>query len=746
MARHPAKRAHVLALLGAALLIVTFGTLAMQLGNEMARHGQLDKQSVGSDQFIRSVNRQVSDARRCHFAWLARQSQDDETCFISAIDQIAEARTGFPVVIRLQERLNQGHAASLNQARTAFTQIASWKAAPEDALRRADTDIVLGNLDQALTRLSSVDTEERADRLADMLRNTSWQKRLDVLGIIIGVLVMITAGWILDRSSLAAAEAEASNRNLALQLRAVLDSLTLGVAVFTPDGQLRHWNDQLGAILGLKDDFLHYGLSYNDLSAALIVEGRPMLEPLSHVERALHKGSCAPPVVVECKGINNADLELCRTLFFAPDGSVDIEERRGFVLTANDITLRLRSERALGEAQKLRAVGQLTAGIAHDFKNLLTVILGNLDLATEADQAGDITRRQHCIDAATHAARRSETLTGQLLSFMRRDRPAPDMVRPADIFLLTTGLLARVIGPRIAVECADASIIWPVQVNPAQLESALLNLAINARDAMPEGGTISIRATNVTFPAGVDLLTLPIESDRGLRVTSDTTPLTAGAWVRIDVTDSGCGMGPEILQQLFEPFFTTKDEGAGTGLGMAMVVNFAHHSGGRVVVSSAPQQGSQVTLWLPRASVDTAPAIPLKEEPPAAKAARKALVVEDDPAIRDIVATILGIAGYRVTEAADGEAAFDLVAEAGNQYDLLVSDVQLPGPLDGFRLANLLAERLPGLGIVCMSGDFTADGHRPAAAPPGARLLPKPFRREGFLKVVAAVMDEKVAS
>ncbi|NHN83944.1 response regulator [Acetobacter musti] len=747
MARHPAKRAHVLALLGAALLIVTFGTLAMQLGNEMARHGQIDRQSVGSDQFIHSVDRAVNEARRCHFAWLATRNPDNRACFISSIDRIADARAGFPAVERLQERLNRTNTPSLDQARTAFDQIASWKTAPEDALRRADTDIVLGNLDLALTRLSSADTEERAGRLADMLRNTSWQKRLDVLGIIIGVLVMITAGWILDRTSLAAARAEARNRNLALQLRAVLDSLTIGVAVFSTDGELRHWNDRLSAILGLKEGFLRAGLSYDDLSAALIVDGRPLLEPLSHVERALSNGKGAPPVVAECKGINDADLELCRTLFFAPDGSVDVDDRRGFVLTANDITLRLRSERALGEAQKLRAVGQLTAGIAHDFKNLLTVILGNLELATEADQSQDPSRRQRCIDAATHAARRSETLTGQLLSFMRRDRPAPDMVRPADIFLLTAGLLARVIGPRITVECADASTIWPVQVNPAQLESALLNLAINARDAMPKGGTVRIQATNVTFPAGVDLLTLPVENDRGLRVTSDSSPLAAGAWVRIDVTDSGCGMGPEILQQLFEPFFTTKEEGAGTGLGMAMVVSFAHHSGGRVVVSSAPQHGSQVTLWLPRASI-SAPSSPalVKAEAPAAKTALKALVVEDDPAIRDIVATILGLADYRVSEAADGEAAFDLVTEAGNHYDLLVTDVQLPGPLDGFRLAHLLAERLPDLGIVCMSGDFTADMPRPAAAPQNARLLPKPFRREGFLKAVAAVMGEKVAS
>ncbi|NHN88678.1 ATP-binding protein [Acetobacter conturbans] len=745
MARHPAKRAHVLALLGAALLIVTFGTFAMQLGNEMARHGQLDRQSASADQILRSLDRGVGQARLCRFAWLATHDPAQKQCFIDALAGIGTVRKDFPAVEAVQERLNRIRPPSLDQLRASLETISGWQTSPDAALAQVDTDATLKGVDSALMSLNSVDTARREGRLADMLRNTSWQKRLDALGIVIGVLIMVTAGWVLDRTSLAAARAEARSRNLALQLRAVLDSLTIGVAVFGTDGQLRHWNDRLGSILGLEDGFLQQGLSYNDLSAALVADGQPLLEPFAHVERALRRGECAAPVMVECKGINDADLELCRTLFFAPDDILDAEDRRGFVLTANDITLRLRSERALGESQKLRAVGQLTAGIAHDFKNLLTVILGNLELATEAGQDADKERMQHCLDAAAHAARRSETLTGQLLSFTRRDKPAPDTVALADIFALTTGLLARVIGPRIAVECGDATGIWRVQVNPAQLESALLNLAINARDAMTRGGTLSIRATNVSFPTGVNLLTLPIEDERGLRVSSEVTPLAAGAWVRVDVADTGCGMGPEVLHQLFEPFFTTKDDGAGTGLGMAMVVDFCRQAGGRVTVASAPGHGTRVTLWLPRVLVDAV--LPVREAVPALpKTNLRALVVEDDPAIRDIVATILGLAGYRVTETADGEAAYDLVVEAANMYDLLVTDVQLPGPLDGFRLAQLLRERLPALAVVCMSGDFTLDGPRPVAALPTAQLLPKPFRRDGFLKVVSAAMKERISA
>ncbi len=390
---------------------------------------------------------------------------------------------------------------------------------------------LLATLDKNLSVLSRASTLDQADRVANMLRNTSWQRRLALLGILTGVLSMISAGWVLDRSSLAAARAEASSRDLALRLRATLDSLSLGVAVFGADGRLWHWNEQLATVLGLGKDFLRTGLSYNALSGRLVVDGVPLLEPFEHIEGSLSKGELAPPVVVECKGGNGADLELCRTLFFAPDGAA---ERRGFVLTAADITMRLRSERALGEAQKLRALGQLTAGIAHDFKNLLTVILGNLELASEYDQPDQVEQRQEYLSAATHAGHRSEALTGQLLSFMRRQRGEPDSLRLSDLFSFLGGLLGRVIGPRIVVECGVVADVWPVRVDPAQLESAVLNLAINARDAMPSGGRLRITARNVTFSVNADLMGLPVEEGRSIRVVSDPSPClraTGSGWM-----------------------------------------------------------------------------------------------------------------------------------------------------------------------------------------------------------------------
>ncbi|NLI26880.1 MAG: response regulator [Acetobacter sp.] len=735
MARHPARRAQLLALLGAALLIITFGTMAMQLGNEMARHGELDGKSAWSEQYLRQMQRDVSEARICYYAWRSTPVQAQQDCFSSSVKELAKLEKEYPGFAEIQQRLGANRSDSLRQVGDALRQIGGWVQEPATFLQRADTDTVLTGIDNNLATLSRVDNADRVVRLADLLRNTDWQKRLDIIGIIVGVLIMGAAGWILDRASLAAARAEAGSRNLARQLRAVLDSLTIGVVVFGADGRLRHWNDRFAEICGLRGDVLQRGVTYAELTEILAASGMPLLEPFEQIEASLRQGDKALPVSVECRGLNGADLELSRTRFDAPDGTH--RGQSGFVITVNDITLRLRSERALGEAQKLRAVGQLTAGIAHDFKNLLTIILGNLELVSDCTALSDADRRQECLDAAAHAARRSEALTGQLLSFVRREAPLSETISVANVFDVMRGLLARVIGSGIHVECRNVENVWPLRVNTAQLESALLNLAINARDAMPEGGTIRIDAANMTFLSEMDLMLLPVEDGRVMRIASDTGCIAAGSWVRLDVIDSGEGMSQEIISSLFEPFFTTKKNGDGTGLGMSMVVNFVHQAGGRVTVVSAPSCGTRVSLWLPRA--DRPVEVTSTPEPVEVSKAETVLVVEDDPAIRDIVVTILGMSGYRIMEASDGDAALDLLDTGGELPDILVTDIQLPGALDGFRLARILRERHPTAGVVCMSGDFGTDGtpQRPGM-PANIETLSKPFRRDSLLSAVKA--------
>ncbi|MFT8419439.1 MAG: ATP-binding protein, partial [Acetobacter sp.] len=749
----PARRAHILALIGAGVLIVTFGGIGIELGNDMARHGNMDRQSTAAGSYLRGVHHATSNARICHYAFEAEHNPTDGECYLQAMIQLSDARAGFEGFRSVQLREGGGRRDVLGVVEKQLQTISTWPRSA-DAMPQGGAAL-LADLDQNLSVLSRASTLDQADRVANMLRNTSWQRRLALLGILTGVLAMISAGWVLDRSSLAAARAEASSRDLALRLRATLDSLSLGVAVFGADGCLWHWNEQLATVLGLGKDFLRTGLSYNALSGRLVVDGVPLLEPFEHIESSLSKGELAPPVVVECKGGNGADLELCRTLFFAPDGAA---ERRGFVLTAADITMRLRSERALGEAQKLRALGQLTAGIAHDFKNLLTVILGNLELASEYDQPDQVEQRQEYLSAATHAGHRSEALTGQLLSFMRRQRGAPDSLRLSDLFSFLGGLLGRVIGPRIVVECGVVSDVWPVRADPAQLESAVLNLAINARDAMPSGGRLRITARNVTFSVNADLMSLPVEDGRSIRVVSDPSPLPSGDWVRLDVVDSGFGMTREVMDRLFEPFFTTKREGAGTGLGMAMVLAFSQQVSGRVVVATGRGSGTEVSLWLPRAITthvggdepvaSAMPALAKPASPPVQAQARslQVLVVEDDAAIRDIVVTILGMAGHKVLEAGDGEQAFDMAAGVEGTLDLLVTDIQLPGPLDGITLSRVLVERYPALAVVYMSGDLTADSPPPQGSVPNVCLLAKPFRRDGLMQAVTAALGARAGA
>ena len=384
----------------------------------------------------------------------------------------------------------------------------------------------------------------------------------------------------------------------------------------------------------------------------------------------------------------------------------------GFAKVTRDLTEKRAVEEQLRQAQKMEAVGQLTGGIAHDFNNLLTVINGNIELA-ERSLHSDPAKAQRAIANAMQGAERAASLTQRLLAFSRRQPLSPKPLHLDRVVAGLSDLLKRALGELIQLETAGDPHLWAVEADPNQIESALLNLAVNARDAMADGGKLTIETAN----AHLD----------GAYVATHAY-VAPGDYVMIAVSDTGTGMPPQVLSRIFEPFFTTKEIGRGTGLGLSQVYGFVKQSGGHVEVLSEPGQGTTVRIYLPRF---TGEAEALAEGAPAAVADRAAsgetiLVVEDDEGVRAYSVEILRDLGYRAIEAPDGEAALRLIEGEGQAIDLLFTDVVMPG-LSGKELSARAQAIRPHLKILYTSG-YTRDGFlRDGKLDPGIELLPKPF-------------------
>lgn len=363
-----------------------------------------------------------------------------------------------------------------------------------------------------------------------------------------------------------------------------------------------------------------------------------------------------------------------------------------------DITEQRSLEARLRQSDKMQALGTLAGGIAHDFNNLLTAILGSLELA--GPRIVDQPRVQRLVANATQAAQRGASLTKRLLSFSRSRDLSPRVVDVNDLIAGMDELLAGSLGGLVGIATRLDPAMPAAAVDPDQLELAILNLCINARDAMPEGGTITIATRFIAL--------------------SDDPDLADGAYVAVEVADTGSGIPPEILQRVCEPFFTTKSVGQGTGLGLAMVFGLAQQSDGRLRIASEVGRGTQVELLLPRADE----AAPRAEAPPAATlpAARPAriLVVDDDAEVRHVTASFLASFGYDQSEAADGEAAIDQI-EAG-AFDLVVADLAMPG-MNGVELAEIVRRRWPVMPLLILTGHAEA-----VPIPDDLPVLRKPFQ------------------
>jgi signal transduction histidine kinase len=373
------------------------------------------------------------------------------------------------------------------------------------------------------------------------------------------------------------------------------------------------------------------------------------------------------------------------------------------------------AEQALRQAQKMEAVGQLTGGLAHDFNNLLTGITGSLELMESRIRQGRLSELDRYISAAQSAAKRAANLTHRLLAFSRQQTLDP---KPTDVNRLVNGmeeLIRRTIGPEIALEVVTAGGIWSTFVDPPQLENSLLNLCINARDAMPHGGRITIETANKWL------------DERAAR----ERQLRPGQYISLCVTDTGAGMTPDVMTKAFDPFFTTKPIGQGTGLGLSMVYGFVRQSGGQVRIYSEVGKGTTMCLYLPRHLVkaeDVEKQASMLSLPRAEKG-QTVLIVDDEPTVRMLVMEVLEELGYSAIEASDASSGLK-VLRSDLRIDLVVSDVGLPGGMNGRQMIDAARDVRPEVKVLFITGyaENAAIGHGHLVA--GMHVMTKPFTME----------------
>ena len=383
------------------------------------------------------------------------------------------------------------------------------------------------------------------------------------------------------------------------------------------------------------------------------------------------------------------------------------------------------TEEQLRQSQKMEAVGQLTGGLAHDFNNLLTGITGGLDMLRRRIDQGRSDGIERYITAAQGAAERAAALTHRLLAFSRRQTLEP---KPTNATALVAGmrdLIDRTVGPEIAVEVRDDPALWPILVDPSQLENALLNLCINARDAMPDGGCIVIETENKHLD----------------EPTADARDLSPGDYVSLAVSDTGSGMPPDVIARVFDPFFTTKPLGMGTGLGLSMIYGFVRQSNGQVRIHSQVGVGTTMRLLLPRHDgAAEAETLEVREKAPRADAGETVLVVDDEPTVRMLIVEVLEDLGYAAIEAEDGAGGLKIL-RSDARIDLLVTDVGLPGGMNGRQVADAGRMLRPGLKVLFITGYAEAAVLGHGSLDKGMHVMTKPFAMDGLASRIKGLLS-----
>ena len=464
-----------------------------------------------------------------------------------------------------------------------------------------------------------------------------------------------------------------------------------------------------------------YGWS---LREALTMTAYDVYPPADLAALAERKVAVASEVVQVIRGLRHLKKDGTAFEVEMHTCAIQLDGKAAILTMVENVTTRHAIEGQLRQSQKMEAVGQLTGGIAHDFNNILTVILANADALQDEEKLDtSVTGR---LDQIAKAVQRAGGLTRQLLAFSRKQQLSPQRTDINDLVASIGKLLRRSLGAQIEIDSVLADGLWAVSVDRTQLETALVNLCVNARDAMPAGGKLLIETRNAML---------------GKDEVAKNPDLSAGEFVALAVTDTGSGIPADMLDKVFEPFFTTKDVGKGTGLGLSMVYGFIKQSNGHIRIESEVGRGTTFELFLPRhqgAEQETAVAAKRIALPAQAE---RLLVVEDDDQVRDNVVRQLQSLGYVVTQASDGTRGIAAFEAAGQPFDLMLTDVVMPGPLNGKQLADEVRRRWPATRILFMSGYTENIFARDGGAASGIRMLAKPFRKKDLALMVRETLD-----
>jgi PAS domain S-box-containing protein len=513
------------------------------------------------------------------------------------------------------------------------------------------------------------------------------------------------------KADVSAAETIVAN----MKMEGIVTSMSDGIAILDRNWRYTMVNDQFEEITGLsREDILGHTV-WDVLQRHPKISDAAKTNP-GHLKRCVETQT---PVEFEDSIVT-------------PHGVARRIEVRAFPTSdgvttyLRDITARREAEERLHQAQKMDAVGQLTGGVAHDFNNLLTVIIGNADVLTDILPPGPGLRSVNLIMGA---ARRASDLIKRLLAFARRQPLAPRTTKINTLVSEMESLLRRTLNENIDMEVIQAPDLWSANIDPVQLENSLLNLVINARDAMPHGGKLTLETSNAD-----------LEEPYASQV--DVAP---GQYVMLALSDTGTGMPPEVLAKAFDPFFTTKEPGRGTGLGLSMVFGYVKQSGGHVRIYSEVGLGTTVKIFLPRSKEETLGAEEETATKTVPRGSETVLMVEDEDMVREFVAATLNELGYKVTACASADEALAAL-DKGLKPDILLTDVVLAGMMNGKQLADAVKQRLASVAVLYMSG-YTEDAivHQ-GRLDPGVQLISKPFRRQQLAEKLRKVVDVNMAA